>query len=492
MKYYLILLLGALLTVCNGCNDFLDVAPTTNVAIPSTADDYQDMLYPLTANYSADAMIGVMGDDVYWSKNFYLTQSTDVFVRRAYLREDEVFDITVNPQAWSGIYSLIFTYNKIINEVRYLQGEPLGKLLKIEAEARLYRAMNYFHLVAMFAPPYAMSSETTPGVPVPLENDVDNTGHVRTPVYEVYRHILSDIDTAIRYLPDYATLESRFLGSKVGAYGLKARVYFNMNKYAEALEALEHLFEILDTGHSPVGFEYKILDYNELAWKNEAKPWQGMEAAKAFPRAVLQESKNIESILTSQLNMRDPTSGTVSFFPFNAIFVSDHLLSFFTQEGDLREKYMMYEKNTNGEFWDQDAPGLKLKRFGYSNAGVSMPDVYLMAAECYARAGDAVNALKYLNGLREKRIAKENYEVLNSTDADLVLKWVLEERIREFIATGHRWYDMRRLWDDPVGGPMIGKTRELDGQTYTLTKERLTVRIPEYVMQYHPDWQQNP
>ena len=39
---------------------------------------------------------------------------------------------------------------------------------------------------------------------------------------------------------------------------------------------------------------------------------------------------------------------------------------------------------------------------------------------------------------------------------------------------------------------MIEKIRVLDGQTYPLTKERLTIRIPEYVMQYHPDWEQNP
>ena len=493
MKYYIGIIIGLTFWLGNiGCNDFLDVAPTTNVAIPSSADDYQDMLYPLSANYSADAMIGVMGDEVYWSNNFYLTQSTDVFVRRAYLWEDEVFDITVNPQAWSDRYGMIFTYNKIVNEVRYLVGEPMGKLLKIEAEARLYRALHYFHLVTMFAPPYAMSSETTPGVPVIRENDVNNTSHKRTPVHEVYRHILSDIDTAIKYLPNYAALPARFLGSKVGAYGLKARVYFNMNQYADALGCLEQLLEILDTEISPVGLEYKLLDYNQLALKNENEPWQGMDPARDFPRAVLAEVKNVESLLTSQLNLRDPTAGGVYFFPANPIFVSDHLLSFFTQEGDLREKFMLQDRNTNGDDWDVDAPGLKLKRFSYSNAGVSMPDVYLMAAECYARANDVTNALKYLNELRRNRMVPGEGVDRTSQDATQVLKWVLEERMREFIATGYRWYDIRRLWDDPVGGPMIEKIRKLNDQTYTLTKERLTVRIPEYVMQYHSDWEQNP
>ncbi len=493
MKHYIGIIIGLAFGLCHiGCNDFLDVAPTTNVAIPSSADDYQDMLYPLGACYSADAMIGIMGDEVYWSNNFYLTQSTDVFVRRAYLREDEIFDITINPQAWSDRYEMIFTYNKIVNEVRDLKGEPMGKLLKIEAEARLYRALHYFHLVTMFAPPYAMTSATDPGVPVILENDVNNTSHQRTPVHEVYRHILSDIDTAVKYLPAYSALPARFLGSKLGAYGLKARVYFNMNQYADALKALEQLFGILKTETSSVGLDYKLLNYNDLELKNENEPWQGMNTSKNFPRAVLQEVQNVESVMTSQLNLRDPTQGSVYSFPNNPVFVSDHLLGFFTQEGDLRAKFMLHDRDVNGKDWDADAPGLKLKRFNYSNAGVSMPDIYLMAAECYARANDLTNALKYLNELRENRIIRDKYVALESTDATQVLKWILEERMREFIATGHRWYDMRRLWDDPVGGPMIEKTRKLNDQTYTLTKERLTVRIPEYVMQYHTDWKQNP
>ena len=42
--FFKIMILGVLLTIFNACDNFLDVAPTTNVAIPSTADDYQDML----------------------------------------------------------------------------------------------------------------------------------------------------------------------------------------------------------------------------------------------------------------------------------------------------------------------------------------------------------------------------------------------------------------------------------------------------------------
>lgn len=492
MKTYRLLSLFIILFItAYGCDSFLDVAPTSDVAIPSTADDYREMLYPLTAGYSANAMIGVMGDDVYWSKDFYENQSTDITVRRAYLAEEEIFDITIKPGVWTDPYTNIYTFNKIINEVRLVSGEPMGNLLQIEAEARLYRAMNYFHLVNLFAKPYPEASPEDPGIPVILENDVNNSKTVRTPVHEVYQFILSDLDSALKYLPDYPPLNSRYLASRTGSYGFKVRVYFNMGKYAEALSEIGNLFELLRTTTSPTGFTYGLFDYNTLALKDENEPWKGMATGKDFPRQSSDETRNTESLITSEISLRDPTKGTVSSTAYNAIFVSDHLLNLFPENGDLRAKFMFHERNTNGIYWDTEEPGRKLKRFNYSNQGASMPEIYLIAAECYARANDPVNALKYLNDLRKNRIATDFFTPLSSGNAQEVLKWVLEERMREFIATGHRWYDMRRLWNDPVGGPLIHKTRTLDGKNYTLTQERLSLRIPEYIMQYHREWVQN-
>lgn len=493
-KIYILSITLSLLLAIGSCDNFLDVAPTSDVAIPSSADDYRDMLYPMTANFSTDAIIGIMGDDVYWSVNFYKTQPTAIFVNRAYLWEEEPFDITIVPTVWRVMYNHIFIYNKVVNEVGSLKGEPEGTLRNIEAEARLYRALRYFHLVNIFAKPYTQASATDPGIPVILNNDVNDNNKQRTPVREVYAYILEDIDKAIDYLPDYPDLTSRFLATKAGAYGLKARVYFNMGQYGDALTEINNLFTLLETKSSPLGLTYKLLDYNKLALRNEQQPWLGMNPAKNFPIYWIQELPNVESVFTSMLFQRDPTTGAVSgTSPRNAIFASPHVLRLFKEEtGDLRYKFTLQNKDQNNKDWDSSEPGLRLKRFYYSNCGVSMPDIYLMAAECYARAKDNTNALKYFNELRKNRIEKTIFQPLNSADNTEILGWILQERMKEFIATGYRWFDMRRLWDDPVGGPMINKTRMLDGQTYTLTKERLTVRIPEYIMQYHPDWQQNP
>jgi tetratricopeptide (TPR) repeat protein len=472
-----------------GCNDFLDVPPTTNVAIPSSAEDYRKMLYPFGLHWSAEARIGVMGDDVYWSSSFYKEQAEDETYRRSYLWKDEVFDLSIIPEIWSQQYNFVYTFNKIINEVRYIPGEAMGNLVGIESEARLFRALIYFHLVNMYAKPYAQADDSDPGVPVILENNVMETNRPRTPVREVYDFILNDLDSAIRYLPDYPSGASRFLGCRISGYGMKARTLFLMGRYDEALDNILSLLDILQTKPAPFGLQYALLDYNTLALMDDSQPWMGMDWNASFPYASFEP--NPESVFTSTLYIMDPTLGYV-YGGMNAVFASDHVVKLFPPEGDLRKKFMLWDKNMFGESWDPAEPGRLVKSGYYSNAGVSLPDVYLMAAECYARKNDAAKALEYLNELRKNRIEASAYSDLSSGDATQVLTWTLEERMREFLATGHRWYDMRRLWDDPVGGKMIEKTRTLDGQTYTLTKERLTVRIPEYIMQYHTDWEQNP
>lgn len=473
---------------CSGCDDFLDVKPSTKINLASTLDDYKALLYD-NSRVNVDERIGVMGDEVYWNKNFYVSEAKDVTIRRSYLREDIVFDLTIKPGMWESQYNNIYTFNKIIDEVMDIQDVNEILLKEIKAEAHLYRALNYFHLMNFFTKPYSQASDVDMGIPFVLENDVTATSRPQMPIKDAYQAILSDIDTAILILPNYSNAASRLVGSRVGALGLKARVYFNMGDYNNSLTFINEVFDILNTNTSDLS--YGLLDYNNLAFDDDSQPWKGLNWMASIPGGWGTDEDNIESIFTCPFDFQgDPTTGDVGFWPSNGIFVSSHLLNFF-QSGDLRAKFMLYERNYSGNYWDDSEPGLKLKKMGFSNQGVTMPDLYLMAAECYVRNHDVDNAINLLNKLRKNRISSDVYEDLISADEAEVLKWILEERVREFIATGHRWYDMRRLWDDPIGSTLIDKNRVLDGEVHMLTKERLTVKIPEYIMKYNKEWIQN-
>ena len=459
-----------------GCDDFLDVAPSSSVSIPTFIEDYENMLYPFYLKYNANPILAVMGDDVYWSKSFYNSWSGNEQFRRAYLWSDEIYDQTMSNTHWNQQYGMIYTFNKIVDEVRNVPNEAMGNLLVIEAEARAYRALTYFNLVSVYAKPYALANESDPGIPVIQKNDVTETKRERTPVREVYNFIIRDLDSAIKYLPPHPTKASRYQAAGLNVIGLKAKVLYHMNEYGRALTKLENFFELLATTTSRFNYSYALFNY-ENATPSPYDP-------SGLP-SVYNPVADVEDVMINEY-MFDPTKG--SLYPGGiAVLASNHLMSLFPADGDRRKELMLSKTGT-----DADEPDRVIKEGHYSNTGISMPDIYLMIAECYARSNRTTEALKYLNELRENRLTPATYTELSSSDSQVILRWVLEERIKEFVATGHRWLDMRRLWNDPVGSALIEKTRTFDGKTYTLTENRLTVRIPEYVMEFNPGWEQNP
>ena len=417
-----------------GCDDFLDVAPSSSVSIPTFIEDYENMLYPFYLKYNANPILAVMGDDVYWSKSFYNSWSGNEQFRRAYLWSDEIYDQTMSNTHWNQQYGMIYTFNKIVDEVRNVPNEAMGNLLVIEAEARAYRALTYFNLVSVYAKPYALANESDPGIPVIQKNDVTETKRERTPVREVYNFIIRDLDSAIKYLPPHPTKASRYQAAGLNVIGLKAKVLYHMNEYGRALTELENFFELLATTTSRFNYSYALFNYQNAT----PTPYD----PSGLP-SVYDPVADVEDVMINEY-MFDPTKGSL-YTGSIAVLASNHLMSLFPADGDRRKELMLSKTGT-----DADEPDRVIKEGHYSNTGISMPDIYLMIAECYARSNRTTEALKYLNELRENRLTPATYTELSSSDSQVILRWVLEERIKEFVATGHRWLDMRRLWNDPV------------------------------------------
>ena len=89
----------------------------------------------------------------------------------------------------------------------------------------------------------------------------------------------------------------------------------------------------------------------------------------------------------------------------------------------------------------------------------------LIKAECLARKKDP-NALKVLDELREKRIATDKYTALPEVSGDKLLEIVLEERQRELVYNGVRFFDMKRLAKEGIYTRTL--TRQFKETTYTL------------------------
>ncbi|RQO74403.1 hypothetical protein DBR43_03120 [Pedobacter sp. KBW06] len=128
--------------------------------------------------------------------------------------------------------------------------------------------------------------------------------------------------------------------------------------------------------------------------------------------------------------------------------------------------------------------------------GITMPDLYLMRAELKARTGDVSGAKIDLEKFRSKRMPATE-AIVNITNPTAMIKFIIEERIREFAVQGYRWFDMRRLSADPIFSGATYKHEALSETgaviaTFPLTSDRLTLRFPEKVMLANPGIKNNP
>ena len=473
-----------------GCEKFLDVPPTTNVAIPSTLTEYRALVYPSSAVYGYGSPNSFGGDDLYYTDTWYRTEPNTEADRKAYTWEEDIYDLVTTPTVWNNTYSYIYALNKVIAEVPSLKDDENAKQ-EIIAHAKMMRAWQYFHLVNTFAKPYQMAGDNDPGIPFIEANDVMASTLERTNVKEVYSKILDDLNYASEHLSIHPDVNSRYMATKITAIAIKAKVLFFMCRYQEAYTEIDNVLNIISNNPSPSGLTYGVLDFRSaVKFMDETKPYRGLNPN--FPPATSFET-DIENIFGSSQSLYSPAAGFYfGFMGLNACFVSDAVVNLFdSRPGDLRKAYWLFDKNTSGLPWDSTSPGKYIKKNYATRIGVTYPELLLMAAECKARDNKLPQALGFLEQVRIKRYNSLNYQALNSTDKNEVIKWCIEERIREFVGQGHRWWDMRRLWDDEVGSQTIVKNRTVEGETYTLTKERLTFRIPLQIMQYNKNWTQN-
>jgi hypothetical protein len=112
-----------------------------------------------------------------------------------------------------------------------------------------------------------------------------------------------------------------------------------------------------------------------------------------------------------------------------------------------------------------------------------------MIAECKARANDLTGAKADLETLRKTRMPLAEAPVTAATQ-DALVKFILDERKREFAGTGFRWFDMRRLWNDTKYNN-VDPSHQLDGSTFTLKAERLVMRIPPAILKLNPGMPDN-
>lgn len=420
----LLLVLLALLT--GSCQDFLGNIPKGK-QIPTDVADYELLLNDesLTITYAKEAElltdnlkipVSLDGDLYYQTALTNMTESW----KNIYLFKEDVYGTDKSDQNYNTAYKRIFTYNAIIDGLPDATGDK-QRIKNTLAEAKLFRALEYFWLVNIYGPAYqkeqAQKIET-----VPLILTASVAGVKVTPASQqaVYDQILQDIKEALPDLPDKPAY-NHFRASKIAGYALYAKVALQLYDYATALEYAQKVLQE----------NSQLLDMKPLVIK-DPDAWQAGER-NDYPQPL----DNPENLL---IRLMSPPGG----WNFYAL-VNDDLRALYDQQKDRRYTVFITDKP---EGMDTPPGEMAWNPAAYLNIGLSTPDIYLIAAEAEARIGSHEKALKLLNTLRENRIADATpYTTADKTE---LLREIFNERRREFaFRSVYRILDLKRMSQDP-------------------------------------------
>jgi tetratricopeptide (TPR) repeat protein len=424
LKFTLYIFLPVLLL--NSCRDYVEVEPVGNNRILKYTSDYRGLANNYNDMTSSGGIYLLSNADAEFPTTYQ--NGVNTIWGNSYTWQDRIYDPSQGDSDWIGLYKAVYYSNVILNGVMGSEKGTDAEKKEIYAEAFVHRAFAYLQLVNTYGPQFdPASANSEKAVPLLLKPELFSSLE-RSTVGQVYDQIISDLKDAlandIQDSPQYNVLPS-----KRAVYALLARTYLYMGSYQLSL----------DNAEKALAMQNGLIDLNSLA------------TGFSYPVLI----QNPEVIFSKTL-----LNGYVG------IPLSNDLLNSF-ETNDLR--YNFYTMAGTNFFPTYTGRGFGIPRYSQTtgiNVGVSVPEMYLIAAECYARLGQTQKAIDNLNIVRAKRYKSgQSYQVSASTSKE-ALDLVLVERQKEFIGKGFRWFDQKRLNLDPVYQKTY--TRVFKGQTYTL------------------------
>lgn len=437
----LFLLLAGTLFSC-GKSSFLDKKPNSDLVIPSTLADFQALLDNTGVMNVTPALGELSADNLYLDYSFWLP--LDAKEHNAYIWAPDIFNGQGNVDDWDLPYEQVFYANVVLEGLPKVMVDSSNQQdwNALKGAALFMRAYAFYNVAQIFAPAYdSMSAATDLGIPLRLTPDI-NPVSVRSTVKDTYAQIEKDLDEAENLLPVIPPSANRNRPSKPAALAMLARMYLSMRAYGRAGSCADSCLELYRS----------LIDYNSLS------------TTSVVPFTRLNDETLYQSIFF-------PTSTQVLRAIFYPSVVVDSMLYGSYAANDLRCQ-LFYKKNDAGYININGSYGGSI----YPFSGLATDEVYLIRAECRARAGDKDGALTALNTLLQTRWVAGTYINFTAVTPMEALDTILLERRKELAFRGLRWTDLRRLNKD--AGRTTTLTRILNGQTYSLAPNSLLYVLP--------------
>lgn len=522
MKKLLIVVAGLL--VFAGCEDFLTEQPKTEIDVEQFFNSPDDARSAVNALYRDGA-----GADSYNSGGFrgsnvmigaFMSGFFDNEAKGERIEGQLAQDLLQNPVNfnefaggwWNGMYRVINRANLVLSRIGDIEGMDEAERQNLTAEARYFRALNYFTLVKLFG--------DVPLVTEPFEG-LDEIFVERQSSDLIYSQILEDLEWTLNNssFPDtpfgngnngritrgtVATLLANVHLQRAG-YPLQQN-----GAYAEAASSARQVinsgtYSLIEHGNNINGQSaYNRMRVSEeepeYIWSVE---YDGDVSVSQYPRITIPGVIRPDGIQYGRtLNMYRPITAFVRMYDPDAdLRIQNRQMYFTSLEVNGEElqfgEYVPY-------IWFEEQAIFETARGSMNLNFIRFSEVLLIAAEAIARSeGVTAEAVGYLADVRSRAYwTTDRADIvaeLSGLSVDEFVEEVWLERYRELALDFVAWQDIQRTRQYPVTSEGNTGTAEFVnvigtnnnwGQTY---QERdLLYPIPDAEMQRNENLTQNP
>jgi hypothetical protein len=444
-KYIFKILLIGLFVLAQSCSeDFLNEYPTSAQA-PEDIQKMSDVEIVMNGVYD------LMQDNDFLGQRYITTndmRSDDHQVPDFGRLEDEYrydFDaINASSGIWSQPYTIIRQANSVIDMLEgIVTDSDIDEASKQDmiGQSLAIRALCHFALCNWYGYPYSHDGGSSLGVPIVTTVALPDAKEPRSTVAQVYDQIIDDLTIAI------PKLKTGIKGGKINSWAAKtllARVYLYMedndNAYDTAVDVIENSpytlmlrSEYVDSWADDFSSESIFSCINSSADNTGGESINNLSDPEGYGQFIASQDL-IDLVNSDPLDIR------------NEMLYIDQLST--VGDPTTYGRILKYpgKGNTKAILVDHfEGSGASVASSTTSNVAIfRLSELYLIAAEAGVKGGGG-NAEEYLNDIVERANPAATVAA-----PDVTLDRVLQERRKELMGEGHRFFDLTRNKRDIV------------------------------------------